>query len=260
VHLFRAVVFVAIALSAAARGAAQNDVVARARTAAASGQRAEALTMLERHLADSPRDVDARLAYGLILSWDGRYDDARAALKQALAQAPTYNDARVALMNVEYWSGQSAQARQLADQILSADPDNTTARAVRDRLAAAARAWQAITTYTVDSFSGDRAAWQEASLSLTRKTKVGSAIVRATQADRYDETDQLFEAEFYPRFRPGTYAFVSAGISAKATLYPEFRLAGDLYQSLGHGYELSVGGRYLHFTSPTTIYVGTLSK
>ena len=28
-----------------------------------------------------------------------------------------------------------------------------------------------------------------------------------------DVKDQLFEVEFYPRFRPGTYAFVSVGIA-----------------------------------------------
>src|SRR5262245_66086677 len=93
---------------------AQDDVLPRAREAATSGRRAEALTMLETHLAASPRDVDARLLYGLVLSWEGRYDEARTALRQVLDQTPTYMDARVALMNVEHWSGHSAAALDLA--------------------------------------------------------------------------------------------------------------------------------------------------
>ena len=77
----------------------------KAREAATSGRRAEALTMLEAHLDRTPRDVDARLLYGLVLSWEGRYDEARPVLQQVLAQAPAYTDARVALMNVEYLVG-----------------------------------------------------------------------------------------------------------------------------------------------------------
>jgi thioredoxin-like negative regulator of GroEL len=92
------------------RVAAQDDVLAKARQAATSGHRADALRILEDRLAAAPRDVDARLLYGLVLSWEGRYDDARPVLQDVLAQAPRYADARVALMNVEYWSGRSSQA------------------------------------------------------------------------------------------------------------------------------------------------------
>ncbi len=75
--------------------------------------------MLETHLSEAPRDVDARLLYGLVLSWEGRYDEARPVLQQVLTQAPAYTDARVALMNVEYWSGHSAAALEQADRILA---------------------------------------------------------------------------------------------------------------------------------------------
>jgi len=252
-------VFVVIVI-AAAPAAGQDDVITRARAAAAAGRRTDALAMLEAHLAEAPRDVDARLVYGLVLSWEGRYDEARAALQQVLAQTPTYTDARVALMNVEYWSGRSTEAREQADRILSTNPGNTTARAVRDRLAAAARPWWVQTTYSFDSFSDDRDPWQEVALSITRRTAVGSVIVRATQSARFGLDDQLFEGEFYPRFRPGTYAFVGVGFSSNAELYPDYRVAGDLYQSLGRGWEVSGGARYLNFETPTKIYVGTLTK
>ena len=133
----------ALVLIVPAPVAAQDDVLVKAREAATSGRRADALAMLEAHLERTPRDVDARLLYGLVLSWEGRYDEARPVLQQVLAQAPAYTDARVALMNVEYWSGHSREARELADQILADNPGNVTARAVRDRLAAANRPWLA---------------------------------------------------------------------------------------------------------------------
>ena len=249
-----------VILLAAVGAAAQDDVLAKAREATRSGHRTEALTMLEAHLARSPRDVDARLLYGLVLSWEGRYDEARPVLQQVLAQAPTYTDARVALMNVEYWSGHSAEAKEQADRILAADPGNVTARTVRDRLEAAARHWWATTQYSVDLFDDGTDPWQEFALYLTRRTPVGSLILRGNHATRFAQDDQLIEAEFYPSFRPGTYAYLGAGVSTEHDLYPDYRLAFDLYQSLGRGFEVSGGARYLAFEEGIEIYVGTLSK
>jgi YaiO family outer membrane protein len=252
---------VAVILTLCVHAAAgQDDVLEKAREAATSGRPAEALTLLEARLEQTPRDVDARLLYGLVLSWEGRYDEARSALRQVLAQTPEYTDARVALMNVEYWSGHSSEARDLANQVLARNAGNTTARAVRERLDAAARPWLATTSYTVDAFSDGTDAWQEISAYVTRLTPIGSLSVRGNHAARFGLDDQLIEVEFYPRFRPGTYAYIAGGLAPDSTLYPNHRFAFDLYQSLGHGFEVSGGLRHLDFDTVTRIYVGTLTK
>jgi YaiO family outer membrane protein len=249
-----------ILLLAAVRASAQEDILVKAREAATSGRRPEALTMLETRLAAAPQDVDARLLYGLILSWEGRYDGARTALTQVLTQAPNYTDARVALMNVEYWSGHLKEAREHASAILARDRGNATARAIRERIEAASRPWWVKSEYTLDAFNDDRDPWQETTLWLTRRTPVGSAIVRGSYAQRFGSEDEMIEFEFYPRFRPGTYAYLGAGFSADHELYPHARYAFDLYQSLGHGFEVSGGARYMDFGEATEIYVATLSK
>jgi YaiO family outer membrane protein len=254
----RCALVLAFVLLSCTRAAAQDDVLAKARQAATSGHRADALQILEERLAVAPRDVDARLLYGLVLSWEGRYDDARPVLQQVLAQAPGYADARVALMNVEYWSGRSSAARELADEILVTDPGNAQARVVRERLTL--RRWEAGASYSVDSFDDGTDPWHEAAISLTRKTRVGAVILRGNRAERFDEVDQLGEVDFYPRFRPGTYAYISAGVAPDPVLYPRYRVAFDLYQSLGRGFEVSGGGRYLDFEEPATIYAAALSK
>jgi YaiO family outer membrane protein len=216
--------------------------------------------MLETHLARKPEDVDARLLYGLVLSWERRYDDARPVLQEVLAQAPEYTDARVALMNVEYWSGHSAAAQQQAERVLAHDPGNATARAVHDRLESAARRWWATTSYTLDVFDDATDPWQEFALYLTSRTSVGPLILRGNHATRFARDDQLIEVEFYPRFRPGTYAYLAGGVSTEGDLYPAYRLAFDLYQVIGAGFEVSGGARYVDFDVPADIYVATLSK
>ena len=253
--------FVSALLVAPLCAAGQDDILKKARAAADSGHREDALSMLEAHLQEAPRDVDARLLYGLVLSWEGRYDQARPVLQQVLTQAPAYTDARVALMNVEYWSGQSGAALEQADQILASQPGNVTARAVRDRIDAANRPWWATTNYSLSAFDDGTEPWQEVSASLTRQTAVGSLIVRWNHAARFGLQDNFVDAEFYPRFRPGTYAFIGAGVQPRsASLYPQYRVAFDLYQSLGRGFEVSGGARYMEFSALTEIYVGTLTK
>ena len=235
---------------------AQDEVIAKARAA----PRAEGIRMLESHLASNPRDVDARLVYGLLLSWERRYDEARSALQQVLDQAPDYLDARVALMNVEWWSGHRDAARKLVNEILTKDPGHTQARLVQQRLDAKTRPWSAAVTITRDTFSDEREPWLETAITLGRETAIGPLFVRGSDANRFDQSDQLVEVEFYPKFRAGTYAFIGIGFGADQILYPEKRFSFEFYQSLGRGWEGSIGYRQLDFSTPTKIYVGTLTK
>lgn len=240
--------------------AAQDDLIGRARAAAAGGRFDEAIAALESHLAAEPRDVDARLVYGLVLSWNGNYDAARAALGEVLAHAPDYLDARVALMNVEWWSGRLAAARDLNRAVLARDPGNAQARLVQQRLDARQRPWSAGVSYTNDTFSADRDPWHETSLKVGRETPVGSLILRGSHAARFGAEDRQVDVEFYPVFRAGTYAFVGAAIAADETLYPAHRLSFELYQLLGRGVEVSGGFRRLAFANAATIYLGTVTK
>jgi YaiO family outer membrane protein len=239
---------------------AQVDVISSARAAVERGQRVEALISLEEHLTQAPRDVDARLLYGLILSWEGRYEEARRELQAVLVEAPAYDDARVALMNVAWWSGASREAREAATAILSRDPGNQQARNVRDVLDASSRPWWAGFEYTLDSFSDGRAAWHEYATTVTKMTGRGALSIRANQARRFGLGDRSFEVEAYPRFRMGTYALVAVAAAPESAFYPSHRIAFDLYQSVGRGFELSGGYRRLGFDAATNIYAGTISK
>ena len=282
------------AVPAAAPPPSAETVLKDARAAASSGRRGEALSLLEARLAVAPRDVDARLLYGLVLSWDGRYDEARRELEHVLQQAPTYTDARVALANVEWWSGQPErlqavaaeglrqqpddprwlvyqaraldemgqprQARNVLDRVLAHDPGDVHARALGERIDAKLRPWSAQIAHTSDWFDDNREAWKETAATFGMMTGMGTVLARASYSERFGYSDTQFELEAYPRFRPGTYAYVNLGASADQVLYPTRRVGLELYQSLGGGFEASAGWRGLDFGNTTNIYVGTLTK
>jgi YaiO family outer membrane protein len=284
----------AIASDVMAQSRTSEAVTQEARQAFTDGDTAKAFRLLETRLQEVPRDVDARLVYGLVLSWSGLYDDARRELGYVLAQAPNYTDARVALANVEWWSqrydslyeiaregrqrqpddaqwlvyqaraldglGRPADARRSVGQVLQREPGHVQARALGERLDAELRPWHAQVAHTVDWFDDGREPWAETTVSVGRITPIGTVLTRVSQADRFGMSDTQVELEAYPRIRPGTYTYVNVGSSVDQALYPQNRVGLELYQSLGRGFEASGGWRRLHFSGTTNIYVGTLTK
>lgn len=236
--------------------ASAQDVLAKAR---AAQTRAEALALLETHLMASPDDADARTLYGIMLSWERRYDDARRELQHVLRSAPEYTDARAGLMNVEWWTGNAKAAREHSDYILQREPGHPQARLVRQRLGSD-RPWTIGAVIIADSFSDDRESWQETLLAIKRETPMGAVIARASRAGRFGLSDEQIDVEFYPVFRPGTYALIGAGVSPDHALYPSNRLSLELYQTIRNGFEVSAGYRRLAFDETVQVYAGSLSK
>jgi len=271
------------------------DLVPRARALATSGHRDEALHLLHDRLLLSPDDSDARVLYGVILSWQGRYPEAREQLQRVLAKNPTHGDALPALINVELWSDHPERALELAQQglakkpndptlllalaraqidlkkkrearetltrVLSLDPENEDATKMRRRLVRGMRDWEADLDVDYEWFSHGLSPYQEIELTVRRGTSHGSFIGRASQAQQYGLNSHLYEIEFYPHIRSGTYAYLNFGYSPDTNLYPRTRLSADIYQMLGHGFEGWMGYRRLNFASTkVNIFVPALAK
>ncbi len=285
------------AAESTAGAARPPDPIEQARGWAVSGRRADAIRVLRERLASHPGDGDARLLLGIYLSWEGQahYDESRACLRTVLARNPGHGDALPALMNIELWDGHPeraealgraattaqaqvipalfvAQARALAamnrvhdarplvDRVLAVDPADEGALALKRRLDERTHVFELSTGLYTDWFDDGTRPWREHTLLLERETPYGSVTARVSRAYRFDKSDNLFELEAYPRLRSGTYAFVNVGAAHHRTLYAKLRLLGDIYQTLGLGFEAALGVRHLRFTEPVNVYVGALSK
>ena len=269
------------------------DDLAEARALYSAGKKPEAIALLQKRLQDHPTDGDARVVLGNFLAWNDRYDEAREVLEASRAAAYR-GDVQRALINVELWSSHPERAEKLAAEGLEHEPDaadlrilraralrnlrrtedargevdralalaprDEAALGLRDSLAAELRLWEVDVDANADWFNRTFAPWWEARTTVSRRTGFGPVIFRASHAHRFDSDDNLFELEAYPHLREGTYAFVSVGFSPQALLYPHARVALDLYQSLGEGFEASIGYRGLFFSSTTHIVVGSFGK
>jgi YaiO family outer membrane protein len=284
----------AIVCAAGRLDARQTDELTRARALVVSGQRGEAIALLQTVVAASPADSDARVLLGTVLSWDGRYDEARHELDLVLAGSPTHGDALLASINVELWSdhperaveltrrglrqrpadpdyllararalialNRPAEAGDALDRLRAIDPRNAEGDKLRQGMQERLRPWQLRAGSSYDEFSDRRVAWRESHVSVGRETPLGPVSVKGARAQRFGLQDDQLEVEAYPRFRPGTYAYVAAAYAPDAILYPEYRYAVDVYQSLGAGFEGSAGFRRLGFGNGVTIYASSLSK
>ncbi len=271
-----------------------EDPVSQARAMAFAGKRDDALRVLAEYLDIYPDDTDARTLFGTVLSWQGEYEEARVQLQTVLDGNPTHGDALPALVNVELWSDHPERAASMAavglaenptssallvtraralwnlsrerealdvlNEALAHDPANETALRLRRTLRDTQQFWRADVAYAYDSFSDGRAAWRETRYSITRQTRIGSVIGRFYHAKRFGLSDRQVEVEMYPRFREGTYAYVSGAFAPNPVLFPGYRVGVDLYQSLGAGFEVSAGFRRLQFDDAVNIYVGSLTK
>ena len=272
-----------------------TDVPAQARDLATHKQRPEALALLRKHLAEHPSDVDARLLLGAILSWEGAYEEARTELNRVLESSPDYSDAILALINVEFWDDHPERAEVLAreaylrhpesvdfpiaeakaltklnrpedakkvlESVLEHQPGNRKAWQMRENLREEGQDWEVSFNRANTWYSDHRSPWQEDRLSFKRRiTDFGSVFVRFYHANHYSYSSNLVEVEAYPRIRQGTYAFVSAAFSPDAVLYAHYRFAGDIFQSLPHGFEASAGYRYFKFTGNVNMLTGSLGK
>jgi len=282
-----------LACGAVTLTAGRRDGVTRARDLATAGQRGDALTLTRASDALSPGNSDARVLLGTVLSWEGRYDEARRELEVVLTDSPTHGDALLADINVELWSDHPGRAEELTrrglqqrptdanyllararalvalerttearvalERLLVVDPRNAQGQALQRSLTDGLRLWHARVGTSYYGFS-DHVAWREWQMNVGRATPIGSIQIKGSRAERFGLTDNQIEFEMYPRLRPGTYAYVAGAYSYDALLYPHYRYAADLYQSLGAGFEGSAGFRRLGFGRVVNIYVGSLSK
>lgn len=114
--------------------------------------------------------------------------------------------------------------------------------------------------YTYQNFRGDIDPWHLVALTAGRRTSRGSIIGRINYADRFASDGVQVEADAYPRLGDGLYAYLNLGYS-RASIFPGWRSGAELFGSLPHAYEASLGYRQLRFGGPpVTLLTGSVGK
>lgn len=97
--------------------------------------------------------------------------------------------------------------------------------------------------YSVDAFESAKS-WHYTTIEYLNNFNFGGVIARVNRAERFGKTGIQLEAEAYPVIGKKMYAYLSTSVSWDS-LFPKYKAGAELYSSLGSGYEVSGGLRYI---------------
>ena len=246
-----------------------DDQYAKARALANGGQPELALAAYASLLTRSPGNADVLLGRGIVYARLGRWREAEADLAAATTASPGYADAWEALGNTYRWSGQPAKARDAYEHLLALRPGDPDVKALLaglqpraanpDAMSAAGYSWAAgLASGWTDAGSGPR--WNDQTVSLRHYAPRGSLAVESLRAHRYGRQDTAWALDGYTGLWRGAYANVRYQHSATSRLFPANAGRAEIWQALGHGWEVSLADDVLGFDARVNIYGLSLAR
>jgi YaiO family outer membrane protein len=241
-----------------------SDVLlARGRTYAWAGRYAEAEADLRAVTTAKPDYADAWSALGDLYLWSERPQQAAQAYARWVALAPQTPEPYLARGRALRAAGDrdGARADFLAAQAHGADPAQVTGllaslipSAAPEALREDGYRWALRAGLDYTGFSGGRAAWTDAGVSLRRKFERGSLALEWVSADHFRQRDDAWALDGYASLWARAYANLRYQQGPASGVLPRTAWRAELFQGVGSGWELSASVDHLRFSSATEFY------
>lgn len=262
-----------------------------ARNLAFNQQRKQAQDTLSHILTKYPDYHDIREFLATTYSWDADYRKAQKEFKSILDKDSQRKSTWIAAIKNEIWADKPYVAIEMTSQALKIFPEDpellyvkataqentnnpldafSTIQSILDKNPEDQKANEYKISLnqelrknafgiksSVDVYSKVFDPMQFHTLKLSRLTKYGSIIGKLNLSRRFNENGAQFEVDLYPKITKGLYAYLNLGL-ANTFLFPDVRYGAELYKSLPHSLEVSLGFRTLKYSSTTNIYTGAL--
>jgi YaiO family outer membrane protein len=233
---------------------------ALARSCARAGRHDEALAHYDRLLTVDAGNVDWLLGKSQALIALERPREALPLLEDARRRAPDYEDVWRANVNALDRLDEFAAADRLLTEAAAQFPGATWPRERRMALAErrlVERGSRIFADLSHEELSGDRPAWQSASLGYTRPLAGARRITAGLHAEeRFDTRDTQFLAAWSDRLSNDWSYGLSADLSPVAEILPEWSLTAEAGRPLPRDWSL---GLRLRHASYATSDVDTLA-
>ncbi len=196
-------------------------------------------------------------AYVDLETWSNRPDTALKICDSALFYYPNKNEFLNRKAKLLMQKNRFDEAKINLDKSLEQNPNDTIALQLLSDLKQEADIYinRLSIEYSIDYFDNPYLRrWQMLSINYMRKFKRSVVIGRVIEGFLYapflQKKSTMFEAEWYPQMdtlgrRTGYFSFgISTGFP-----FPRFRGGAEVYQSLGAGFEASLGARYMYYVN-----------
>lgn len=271
-----------------------DEVMAHSKSEVEKGNYDSALSLIEPLSLKFPENEEIKIYIGRIYSWKKEYNTSIKVLTPMVDRVNPSPDALLAIINTYFWSEQFEKCINYCDKYLAIEPNSIDVIRIkvtsleklnRDQEALAIIEKVSITDNSTQAFRGVRTligrkaknaisasylnistsdpgqsplhyGYVEYSHKFTKSALVGRANVGHVNND----TQMLFEADFYQTFSKRNYLYVNGGVSTGETVFPVMKAGAEYYFVPHKKIDYSLGVRFMHFeTEDVTLITGQLA-
>lgn len=254
----------------------------------------KALSLIEPLRAKFPNDEDIQTYAGRIYSWKKDYKTAIKTLSPMADRINPNPEALQAIINVYFWSEQYEKCILYCDKYLALDSksidvlkikatclekldrdeealeliekasyiDNSTQtfKGIRTLIGRKAKNAVAASYLNISTSEPGQSPFHYGYVEYSHKFSKSAIVGRANVGHINDDTQMLFEADYYQTFSNKSYLYANGGVSTGETIFPVAKAGLEYYFAPHKNFNYSLGARFMHFeTDDITLVTGQLS-
>lgn len=254
----------------------------------------KALSLIEPIRAKYPQDEDIQIYTGRIYSWKKDYKNAIKILSPMADRVNPNAEALQAIINVYFWTENYEKCNLYCDKYLAINPkdvdvlkikatcleklnrdqealelienssigDNSTQafKGIRTLIGRKAKNAVSFSYLNVSTSDPGQSPFHYGYAEYSHKFNKSAIVGRANIGNVSNETQMLFETDFYQTFSNKSYLYANAGVSTGETIFPVAKAGLEYYFKPYKKFEYSLGARFMHFDADDiTLVTGQVS-
>ncbi|TDX10603.1 YaiO family outer membrane beta-barrel protein [Flavobacterium sp. S87F.05.LMB.W.Kidney.N] len=254
----------------------------------------KALSLIEPLRAKFPENEDIQVYTGRIYSWKKDYKTAVKILSPMTDRVNPNPEALQAIINIYFWSEDYEKCITYCDKYLVIDPksidvlkikatcleklnrdqealdliekasfiDNSTQAfsGIRTLIGRKAKNTVSASYLNISTSEPGQSPFHYGYVEYSHKFSKSAIVGRANVGHINDDTQMLFEADYYQTFSNKSYLYSNGGISTGETIFPVAKAGLEYYFAPHKKFDYSLGARFMHFdTDDITLLTGQIA-
>ncbi|WP_281234022.1 YaiO family outer membrane beta-barrel protein [Flavobacterium gelatinilyticum] len=271
-----------------------DETMANVKREVEKGNFDKALLLIEPLRAKYPQDEDIQIYTGRIYSWKKDYKTASKILSPMADRVNPNPEALQAVINTYFWSEEFDKCITYCDKYLVLNPndsevlktkvicleklnrdqealeiidglpvtENSTQafRGIRTLIGRKAKNAVSASYLNVSSSDPGQSPFHYGYVEYSHKFSKSAIVGRANIGNISNDTQMLFETDFYQTFSNKSYLYANAGVSTGETVFPMAKAGLEYYFKPYKKFDYSLGARFMHFdTDDITLITGQLA-
>lgn len=241
----------------------------------------KALSLIEPVRKQYPENEDVQVYTGRIYSWKKEYSKANQILLPMADRNNPNPEALLAVINVYFWSEQFEKCVVYCDKYLAIDSksidvlkikatcleklnrdqealeliekasviDNSTQafRGIRTLIGRKAKNAVSASYLNISTSNPGQSPFHYGYVEYSHKFSKSAIVGRANVGHVNNDTQMLFETDYYQTFKNKSYLYANAGLSTGETVFPMAKAGLEYYFAPHKNFDYALGARFMHF-------------